>query len=294
MHEGRQAIHQSFLEVDVRKAASFDSHVFLFKGAQIRNTIQVRLSGEDASCSLNGLYVGSGQQVIENHTLIEHQKPRGTSRELYKGILDDQARGLFDGLIVVQKEAQKTDSIQTNKNMLLSPEARASANPELKIFANDVKCKHGATIGQISADSLFYLALARDSGAGSAAPSGVCVRERDDSAGRCPGAARYSIPMSELSDLYQEVILDHSRHPHNYHAMPDASRQAKGHNPLCGDQVTVYVKLNGDKINDITFEVHGCAISKSSASIMTDIVKGKSKTESFCSPVRKISPDGDG
>ncbi len=121
VHEGRQAVHQSFLEVDVRKAASFNSHVFLFKGAQIRNTIQVRLSGEDASCSLNGLYVGSGQQVIESHTLIEHLKPRGTSRELYKGILDDQSRGLFDGLIVVQKEAQKTDSIQTNKNILLSP-----------------------------------------------------------------------------------------------------------------------------------------------------------------------------
>ncbi len=157
VHEGRQAVHQSFLEVDVQKAASFDSHVFLFKGAQIRNTIHVRLSGEDASCSLNGLYVGSGQQVIENHTLIEHQKPRGTSRELYKGILDDQSRGLFDGLIIVQKEAQKTDSSQTNKNILLSPDARASANPELKILANDVKCKHGATIGQISADSLFYL-----------------------------------------------------------------------------------------------------------------------------------------
>ena len=85
--------------------------------------------------------------------------------------------------------------------------------------------------------------------------------------------------MSELSDLYQEVILDHSRHPHNYHAMADATRQAEGYNPLCGDQVTVYVKLEGDKIHDISFEGHGCAISKSSASVMTDLVKGKSKAE---------------
>ncbi len=81
--------------------------------------------------------------------------------------------------------------------------------------------------------------------------------------------------MSELSDLYQEVILDHSRHPHNYHAMADATRLAKGHNPLCGDEVTVYVKFADDKIQDISFEGHGCAISKSSASVMTDTVKGK-------------------
>jgi nitrogen fixation NifU-like protein len=85
--------------------------------------------------------------------------------------------------------------------------------------------------------------------------------------------------MSELNDLYQEVILDHSRHPHNYHAMADATRKAEGYNPLCGDQVTVYLKLAGDKIEDISFEGNGCAISKSSASIMTDLLKGKSKTE---------------
>jgi nitrogen fixation NifU-like protein len=85
--------------------------------------------------------------------------------------------------------------------------------------------------------------------------------------------------MSELNDLYQEVILDHSRHPHNYGAMADATRRAEGYNPLCGDQLTLYLKLDGDRIQDIRFEGHGCAISKSSASVMTDIVKGKSKTE---------------
>ena len=85
--------------------------------------------------------------------------------------------------------------------------------------------------------------------------------------------------MSELSDLYQEVILDHSRHPHNFRAMAGATRKAEGYNPLCGDQVTVYLKLNGEKIEDVSFEGQGCAISKSSASVMTDLVKGKSKTE---------------
>lgn len=85
--------------------------------------------------------------------------------------------------------------------------------------------------------------------------------------------------MSELNDLYQEVILDHSRHPHNFHAMEGASRQAEGYNPLCGDQVTVYLKLNGDRIEDISFQGSGCAISKSSASIMTDLVKGKTAAE---------------
>lgn len=157
VHEGTEATHHSFLEVDVQKAASFQSHVFLFEGAQIRNTIHVRLSGEEAECLLEGLYVGSGTRVIENHTLIDHQKPRGVSRQLYKGILDGRSRGLFDGLVVVQKDAQKTDASQTNKNLLLSAEAKANSNPELKIFANDVKCKHGSTIGQIDAAQLFYM-----------------------------------------------------------------------------------------------------------------------------------------
>lgn len=157
VHEGPLADHHSFLEVEVQKAASFISHVFLFEGARISSTLHVRMSGEDARCELNGLYVGSGNQVMESHTLIEHQRPRGTSRELYKGILDGQSRGLFDGLIVVQKEAQKTDSTQTNRNLLLSKEAKAHSNPELKILANDVKCKHGSTIGQINEDQLFYL-----------------------------------------------------------------------------------------------------------------------------------------
>jgi len=157
VQEGAQCTHQSRVEVQVAKAASYTSHVFLLGGAHVRSTLHVRLIGEHAECTLNGLYMAAGEQELENHTLIEHIKPHGTSRELYKGILDDSSRGTFDGLIIVQKDAQKTDSTQTNKNLLLSAKAKATSNPELKIFANDVKCKHGATIGQLSADQLFYL-----------------------------------------------------------------------------------------------------------------------------------------
>jgi Fe-S cluster assembly protein SufD len=155
--EGVQADHHSFLEAEVAQGAGFYSHVFLLAGAQIRNTIQVRLTGDHADCALNGLYIGGGHQVIETHTLIEHQKPHGSSREFYKGILDGESRGVFDGLVVVAKDAQKTDSSQVNKNLLLSPKAKAQSVPELKILANDVKCKHGSTIGQLDPQQMFYL-----------------------------------------------------------------------------------------------------------------------------------------
>jgi len=157
VQEGAQASHHSSVEVHVGASATYHSHVFLLGGFHLRNTIHVRLHGEHAECMLNGLYLASHDQKMENHTLIDHVKPHGTSRELYKGILDDQAQGVFDGLIIVQKDAQKTDSAQTNKNLLLSTKAKAITNPELKIFANDVKCKHGATIGQLSPDQMFYL-----------------------------------------------------------------------------------------------------------------------------------------
>ncbi len=155
--EGTQATHHSFLEAEVGAGAAFHSHVFLMSGAHIRNTLQIHLTGENAECVLNGLYIGGGKQVIETHTLIEHQKPHGSSREFYKGILDGESQGIFDGLIVVAKDAQKTDSSQVNKNLLLSSRAKARSVPELKILANDVKCKHGSTIGQLDPQQLFYL-----------------------------------------------------------------------------------------------------------------------------------------
>lgn len=137
--------------------SQYQSHVFLQGGALIRNNIDVVLDGEGAECTLNGLYRVTGHQVADSHTRIDHVKPHGTSHQLYKGVLDESAQAVFDGAVIVRGEAQKTDSAQTNKNLLLSDKAKVNTKPELKIFANDVKCKHGATIGQIDPVSLFYL-----------------------------------------------------------------------------------------------------------------------------------------
>jgi Fe-S cluster assembly protein SufD len=106
---------------------------------------------------VNGLYLVNGTQHVDNHTVIDHAKPHGSSHELYKGILDGHASAVFNGRIIVRKDAQKTDSKQTNKNLVLSDDAVIDTKPELQIFADDVRCTHGATIGQLDAESLFYL-----------------------------------------------------------------------------------------------------------------------------------------
>ncbi len=145
------------ISVIQEKGSVFESHMFQLGEANVVQRIDVSMEGPDSQCHLNGLYVGHGDQRIENRTTIDHHAPRTLSRELYKGILDDKSQAVFEGLITVRPQAQKADSIQTNKNLLLSDAARANSNPELKIFANDVKCKHGATIGQIDSAQLFYL-----------------------------------------------------------------------------------------------------------------------------------------
>jgi Fe-S cluster assembly protein SufD len=155
--ESKQAYHISTIEVRQARGSRYRSHAALLGAALSRNNIQVRLEAEGAECSLDGLYLVGGKQLSDTHTLVDHIRPHGTSREYYKGILDEKAQGVFEGHVIVRKEAQKTDSSQTNKNLLLSNEAKVNTKPELKIFANDVKCKHGATIGQISAEQLFYL-----------------------------------------------------------------------------------------------------------------------------------------
>jgi Fe-S cluster assembly protein SufD len=106
---------------------------------------------------MNGLYLVNGKQHIDNHTAIDHAQPHASSHELYKGILDGQGSAVFNGKIFVRKDAQKTDAKQTNKNLILSEEAVINTKPELQIFADDVRCTHGATIGQLDADSIFYL-----------------------------------------------------------------------------------------------------------------------------------------
>jgi len=156
-NEGSSAFHIATIEAHQSRSANFYSHSVSIGGALVRNDINVVLDGEGADCTLDGLYVESGSQHVDNHTLIDHAKPHGSSRELYKGILDGKSFGVFNGSVIVRKDAQKTDARQTNKNLLLSEEAEINTKPQLEIFADDVKCSHGATVGQIDQEALFYL-----------------------------------------------------------------------------------------------------------------------------------------
>jgi len=115
------------------------------------------LDAEACECTLNGLYLAAGDQLIDNHTRIDHVRPHCTSHELYKGILDGRARGVFNGKIHVYPDAQKTDARQTNKTLLLSGDAMIDTKPQLEIYADDVKCTHGASIGQLDEEQIFYL-----------------------------------------------------------------------------------------------------------------------------------------
>jgi Fe-S cluster assembly protein SufD len=155
--ESATAYHIATMQVVQERSSSFFSYAVLLGGSLVRNNINVVFNGEGAEGTLDGLFVASGRQLMDTHTLIDHVKPHCQSHEYYKGILDGQSHGVFDGHIIVRPDAQKTDAYQINKNLLLSDDAKINTKPELKIFANDVKCKHGATVGQISADSLFYL-----------------------------------------------------------------------------------------------------------------------------------------
>ncbi|OGB69975.1 MAG: Fe-S cluster assembly protein SufD [Caldithrix sp. RBG_13_44_9] len=126
-------------------------------GAIVRNNLTVSLNGENCESNLFGFYLASGNQLIDNHTSIEHLKPNCNSNELYKGILSGKSRGVFSGTIYVARDAQKTNAFQSNKNLLLSPEADINSKPQLKIFADDVKCTHGATVGQLDEEAIFYM-----------------------------------------------------------------------------------------------------------------------------------------
>ena len=149
--------HVGALRVRLGRGANFSSHAITLGGAIVRHDAHARLDGEGAECTLNGLYLADGRRLVDNHTTIHHARPRCSSHELYKGILDGEARAVFNGKIVVALDAQKTDAKQTNKALLLSEEAQINTKPELEIFADDVKCTHGATVGQLDADALFYL-----------------------------------------------------------------------------------------------------------------------------------------
>lgn len=156
-HESSNAFHIGTTTVQQSRGSQFYS-TSISTGAELgRHNLNVLLNGEDVFCQLNGLYFAQGNQLLDHHTFIDHAKPHGTSQEFYKGIIDDQARAVFNGIILVRKDSQKTDSRQTNKNLLLSETAMVDTKPQLEILANDVKCAHGATVGQIDKNALFYL-----------------------------------------------------------------------------------------------------------------------------------------
>lgn len=155
--EHKQAFNISTLRIQQGRSTNMVSHSVLLGGALVRNNVHPVLAGEGGECLINGLFIGNGHRHLDNYMLVEHAGPRCGSRQFYNGILDGHAHGVFHGRIIVHKNAQKTDAKQTNRNLLLSDNAQIDTKPQLEIYADDVKCTHGATIGQIEGDALFYL-----------------------------------------------------------------------------------------------------------------------------------------
>ncbi len=155
--ESTASYHLASTFVHLGRAATFTSQAITLGGRIARNDIVSVLDGEGAECTLNGVYVASGDSLVDTHTVIDHAKAHCPSHEVYRGILAGKARAVFNGKIIVRPDAQKTDAKQTNKALLLTAEAQINTKPQLEIFADDVKCTHGATIGQLDADAMFYL-----------------------------------------------------------------------------------------------------------------------------------------
>jgi len=152
-----RAFHLASLHSELGRDAQYAFHSIVLGGRLSRNNLRMRLAQPGIECVLNGLYMLRGQQLADHHMLVEHAAAHCDSHEYFNGILDDQSRGVFHGRILVQPGAQKTDAKQTNKNLLLSDDATANTKPQLEIYADDVKCTHGATIGAMDDDAIFYL-----------------------------------------------------------------------------------------------------------------------------------------
>jgi Fe-S cluster assembly protein SufD len=155
--EASTTFHLAAMFARVGRAGTFRSHAVTLGGLIARNDLVSTLAGDGAECTLDGLYVAGGDSLVDTHTTIDHAMPNCPSHELYKGILADKARAVFNGKIVVRQDAQKTNAKQTNKALLLSDEAQINTKPQLEIFADDVKCTHGAAIGQLDEDAMFYM-----------------------------------------------------------------------------------------------------------------------------------------
>jgi Fe-S cluster assembly protein SufD len=189
-HESREAFHVATFQVLAERGSAPSSHSISIGGALVRNDVNAVLDGEGVDCILNGLYLAEGRQHVDNHMRVEHAKAHCASHELYKGVLDGKAKTVFDGLIYVHHGAQKTDAKQSNRNLLLSRDAIANSNPRLEIFADDVKCTHGSTVGQLDDDAIFYL---RSRGIGEE-------------------AARSLLTYAFASDIVERIKVDPVRH----------------------------------------------------------------------------------
>ena len=155
--ENERSFHMATSQIYQDRNANYSSGSISLGGALVRNEVNAVLDAAGAECALHGLYLVRGRQHVDNQTTLEHAKPHGSSRELYHGILDGRSTGVFNGRIIVRPGAQKTDALQKNRNLLLSPDAAIDTKPQLEIYNNDVRCTHGATIGQLDPEALFYL-----------------------------------------------------------------------------------------------------------------------------------------
>jgi Fe-S cluster assembly protein SufD len=155
--ESSEAFHVAATEVELGRNSFYQTTSINLGGRLSRHDIDVRMDQEGAECRVDGLYMIEGSQHTDTHSVIDHRQPHCTSRQLYKGILDGKSRAVFNGKVFVRHGAQQTDAQQTNKNLLLSNEAQIDTKPQLEIFADDVKCTHGAAVGQLEEDELFYL-----------------------------------------------------------------------------------------------------------------------------------------
>ena len=155
--EAPRVFHVAGIDVRQHADSRFASHSFALGAALSRNDIATRFDAPGCEAILNGLYVGADRQHMDHHTSIDHAQPRGVSREWYKGVLDGAAHAVFNGRVLVRAGAQKTDAYQSNRNLLLSEAAEVDTKPQLEIYADDVKCSHGATVGALDADQIFYL-----------------------------------------------------------------------------------------------------------------------------------------
>ncbi len=206
--EGEAAFHVAGTEVHLDSGSAFRSHLFSFGAVLSRNEIDVLFTGEGATAGLNGLLVLGGAQHADCRTFVDHAVPHGSSAQSYRGILDGRARGVFSGRVLVRPGAQKTDSRQSNKNLILSRGASADSKPQLEILADDVKCTHGAAIGELDPDAVFYL---RSRGVGKEEARSMLVRAF---AGEITGGIKVAPLLCRIDRILFELLEKHpDSHP---------------------------------------------------------------------------------